>query len=66
MKQYQFTLKTTGCGATPDEAWRECVSTILHELDEFCDPENVPDYQLVGEAEKEDGGHDDENCPASC
>jgi hypothetical protein len=45
MKHYNFRITTTGCGETPEEAWADACDTIRRQLDEFLDPDDVPDYE---------------------
>jgi hypothetical protein len=46
MKSYKFTIVTTGCGGSPEEAWADACDTILQQLDEFLDPDDLPDYEV--------------------
>jgi hypothetical protein len=46
MKSYKFTIATTGCGGSPEEAWADACDTIRQQLDEFLDPDDLPDYEV--------------------
>ncbi len=46
MKCYVFTIKTTGYGNTPEEAWADACETIVQQLDEFLDPNDLPGYEI--------------------
>jgi hypothetical protein len=48
MKDYIFTIQTRGVGNTPKQAWADACDNILHQLDEFLDPEDIPDYEIEG------------------
>jgi hypothetical protein len=46
MKSYMFTIVTTGRGGSPEEAWADACDTIRQQLDEFLDPDDLPDYEV--------------------
>jgi hypothetical protein len=43
-KQYLFTMTTRGSGNTPEEAWANAIDTIRFQLDEYLNPNDVPDW----------------------
>lgn len=60
MKCYVFTIKTSGYGNTPEEAWANACETITTQLAEFLDPNDIPDYEIDPGGDVDDDGEDEE------
>jgi len=46
MAEWVFTLRTSGSGQTPKEAWLDAIDTITSQLDEFLDPDDIPECEV--------------------
>jgi hypothetical protein len=54
MKTYLFHIETRGHGDSPEEAWADAIDTIRSQLDEYLDPDDVPDYVIDEDEEDYD------------
>lgn len=62
MKNWVFTVRVSGYGETPEEAWADAIDTILGDMDGFLDETDVPEYERFedGDLEEDEEAEEDE------